>query len=189
MQRHAAETALLSELIDDKAKAPFVEPYHAVVLKESGVGARLKKVTIQHLDADALVLLPEKGQTTDRRYTPMFGFPAGWTHHKACDAILFIQWKKRDYIVFIELKSNSPKGCEQQIKCAEHFVDYIFSVLKFQKRHARHDRIVRRVVFNTAKTICQTINKSPINPRTPVAQHVVWQKVANNAVLSPADFC
>ena len=189
MPAHSTETALLAELLDSKAKATFVQPNNAVVLKESGADAKLKKITLQHLDAHALVLLPEKGQTHDHRYTPIFGCPEGWTHHKACDAVLFIKWKQQDYIVYIELKSNNPKGCEQQIQAAEHFVDYIFNVLNWQKQHVRHRRITRRVVFNTSKTTCQTINKSPINPRNAVHNYAIWQKVSDNCVLSPADFC
>ena len=189
MSPHTVETNLLAELFDGDVKAPFVEPHHAVVLKEAGADAKLKKLTIEHLDAHALVLQLEKGQTADHRYTKLFAMPGGWTHHKACDAVLFLHWRQHDYVVFIELKSVTTKGCDQQFEPSEHFIDYAFSVLQWQKKHARMNRRHRRVVFNTAKTSCQTLNKLPVNPRKAAGHDITFIQVRNNDIISPAMFC
>lgn len=189
MPTHTAETALLAQLFDDEVKSPLVAPHNSVVLKESGAHAKLKKLTIGHLDAHALVLLLEKGQTGDHRYTKLFAMPPGWTHHKACDAVMFLHWKQKDYIVFVELKSDTPKGCEQQFESAEQFMDYAFRTLNWQKKHDRIKRRHRRVVFNTSKTVCQTLNKLPVNPRNATAHDIVFVQVQNNGVVSPAEFC
>lgn len=189
MSPHTVETNLLAELFDGDVKAPFAEPHHSVVLKETGADAKLKKLTIEHLDAHALVLLLEKGQTTDHRYTKIFAMPEGWTHHKACDAVLLLHFKQQDYIVFVELKSGAPKGCDKQFESAEHFMDYAFSVLEWQKRHPRLKRHHRRVVFNTAKTSCQTLNKLPVNPRKAAGHDITFIQVCNNDSVTPARFC
>lgn len=189
MPLHAAETALLSELFDEVAIAPLIDPHHSVVLKESGIDAKLKKLTISHLDPDALVIILEKGQTKDHRYTPMFSMATGWTHHKACDAVVFLKYRGEGYVVYIELKSGTTKGCEAQFEAAEHFIAYAFTVLGWQKKHTPMVRHHRRVVFNTAKTICQTLPKLPINPRKAVKHHITFIRVQNNDVVTPKDFC
>lgn len=186
---HSEETKLLSQLFEADVLLEMTLPLNSVVLKENGASASLRKITIQNLDKDALVLSLEKGQSADSRYTRLFARPEGWTHHKACDAVIFLHWKQKDYEIYVEMKSDSFKGCDKQFESSEQFINYAFSVLNWQKNHARLKRSVRRVVFNTKKTICQTLHKLPINPRNAVARDITYIQVQNNSIVSPAHFC
>lgn len=192
MTAHANEIALLATLFDVKLQAQLVDTgceKKSVVLKEDGVQAKLKKLTIEHLDSHALVLIPERGRSKTNRITDMFASPSGWSHHQICDAVLFFHYRGKNYVVYAELKSDKSKGCAQQFQSTERLIDYAFATLESQKNHQRVDRRHIRVVFNTSRTTCQTLNKGPVNPRLSKAHYTVYLCVEKDAIISPANFC
>lgn len=53
--------------------------------------------------------------------------------NRACDAVIFTRVEKRNFIFFIELKSQNPKGAYEQLRNGELFVAYLGSILKAYK--------------------------------------------------------
>lgn len=160
-----------------------------IILKETDKESKIKQITITHLGDSPFVLLPEKGQDKEHRYSPLFSHCAGWSHHKACDAVLFSKKGNKFYEVFIELKSDSPKGCERQFKATEDFTEYAWLVLKTQKGYQRLQRERRRIVFNTKHSHYSLMDKQPTHPKNFTHDKIKYIKVSNNDTLTPDKFC
>jgi hypothetical protein len=189
---HAIESKLLRELLEEKACALVFNHEatgtNAVDIKETSKEAKLKKITLTHLGDVPFVLLPEVGQGGERRYSPLFRKQEGYSHHQACDAVLFFKKGTTLYEVCIELKSDVPKGCEKQFQATEDFMEYTWRVLKSQKQHERLLRTRRRVVLNTKRNDYSLGSKQPTHPKSFSKDGITYIKTKNQAVLTPADF-
>jgi hypothetical protein len=90
--------------------------------------------------------------------------------------------------VYVELKSDDPKGCEKQFQATEDFMEYIWRVLKSQKHHERLSRIRRRIVLNTKRHCHSLMSKLATHPKNFPKEGITYIKTKNQAVLTPADF-
>jgi hypothetical protein len=186
MSTHEDETNLLALLFDDSTPVT-IGPNQSVKLRELGTNATLRSLTIQNLGPNPLVIILEAGQTNDHRYTPEFKKRIGC--HKACDAVMFFQYSQIDYIVFVELKSSNPKGYQEQFQSSKLFIDYAFSILKELQNHSAVKRKRRNVVFNTAKSAFETLNKTRIGASARADLGFTFIRVLDGETISPNRFC
>jgi hypothetical protein len=190
---HAAETGYLQTLFVPKACARIFDHAatgtQAVTLKENAPEAKLKRVTITRLGEAPFCLLPETGQGTDRHYSPLLAKGENWFIHQACDAVLFLKKGTRLYEVFIELKSDSPKGCSRQFQATEDFLEYAWRILKTRKQHNRLQRTRRHIVLNTRRNDNSLGSKQGTHPKNFPHDNITYVKISNGEILTPADFC
>ncbi len=161
----AAEIALLGQIIKADYQETPSGDYHAVVLKERQSGAKLQRVEIRHLGADALVIFPDKGQAGRGCLCPMLDQSEAQIFNKACDAVIFCTHKGVHYRVLCELKSNNPRGTEAQFTGTLCFLGYLEAIIREAFKAQPVVRHTRRIVFNSAKTSRHTLDKTPVNPR------------------------
>jgi hypothetical protein len=188
---HATEVALLRDAFTAKAQLSLIDHLgkKALVLKETGKGAKLKNLTLSHLDDTAFALAPEAGQGPARAYSPLLAKTATWTHHQACDAVLFVERNGTPFTIYIELKSDLPKGCEEQFNSTQDFLGYVWSVLKRQKQHQSVTRKTYRVVFNTKHTRHGNGAKQGTHAKYTPEADITYIKVADGQILSPEAYC
>jgi hypothetical protein len=188
---HSTEVAFLRAAFTAGAQISLIDHLgkKALVLKETSKGAKLKNITLCHLDDTAFALAPEAGQGKDRAYSPLLAKPASWTHHQACDAVLFIERNGTPYEIYIELKSDDPRGCKEQFNATQDFLGYVWSVLKRQKQHQSVTRKTYRVVFNTKHTRHGTGAKQVTHAKYTPEADITYIKVSDGESLSPEAYC
>lgn len=91
-------------------------------------------------------------------------------HHaeanKSCDAVVFCTYKKRNFMIFVELKSDNPGAWRKQLKNSERFVGYLCTLL--ETHHGVDTAGFEKVFFlcttrNTMKkTVCVQKKLEPL---------------------------
>lgn len=95
-----------------------------VTLSEKGKDAKLKRLKVSGLSADAVVLRLDKTHLDTI-------FKGGRGQCKRCDYVIFSEHNQQPYVVFVEMKSTSLSEHHyvQQFKGAECLVDFMDSVM------------------------------------------------------------
>ncbi len=105
-----------------------IQSAHAsIMITETHRHASLKSVRIVCTGTQALALKFDKcGFPGDKVFIVQHEM------HRACDAIIFCQFKGEGYILCCELKSSEPKchEAEVQLRSAHCFIDYLDSILQ-----------------------------------------------------------
>ena len=161
----SAEIARLRQIIKAEYQEIPAGTYHGVVLKEAQSGAKLRRVEIRHLSADALVIFPDKGQDGIGCLSPMLDQSTGQAFNKACDAVIYCTHKGVHYRILCELKSDTVKGVAAQFTGTLCFLGYLEAILRQAFNEQPVVRHTRRIVFNSLKSACHTLDKAPVNPR------------------------
>lgn len=179
------ELALLQQMLENTSFALPSDPQSTCQLKEESREATLKKVFLQELGENALVLFPEKGQGKDKRYSPLLNKKPKSNHNKACDAVILCSHKDKHYQILCELKSGSPKGAAEQFEATLCFLSYLDCLLRRLYQCIPPKRGVRRIVLNTEKQTCQTLDKRPVSPskRTSPDKEIHFIHVNNDSKI------
>jgi len=134
---------------------------YTVKLVEKDPSAKLKKVILEGLHANTVILKIDKTNTQKV-------FKAGRGQLKRCDYLIFTKINNRRYAFFIELKSRNKDEYIKQFKGAECIVDYCDSVLnRFYNKTGLLAQFEKRFVL-FYKT---SIDKRPTRPSPPVMKN------------------
>jgi hypothetical protein len=95
-----------------------------VLIKESDVLAKLRKVTLTAPSGDWFAFDPDAGRGGAKLMSPLLAAGAGHDHHRACDCVVVIARDARLTVIYIDMKSGSPKGYAGQFKSTRQFVRY-----------------------------------------------------------------
>jgi hypothetical protein len=155
---------LLKQILAREAFREPAEPLQHFTLIETDALASLKEIKITHLGKKSLILLPDKGQGNDKRYSQLLSKQNKYHHNKACDAvILYSTEENKHYTVLCELKSSQPQGCADQFRATLCFLKYIEDILIEFCECNSMNRQIRCVVFNTKSFSYGTLNKLPVS--------------------------
>jgi hypothetical protein len=182
------EVNKLKDILEPAAYSEPSDPHSCCYIKENTPGAKLTRVEIRGLGVNSLVIYPEKGQGTDKRYSPLLRKAPGSHHNKACDAIILCTKNGKHYLVFCELKSGRPSGFNEQFKATSCFTAYLRCLLHDLYDCSSPERKTRHIVFNLRKHACQTLDKKPVsyNRITSPENEVHFVHVSNDAKIDIA---
>jgi len=158
------EIAFLKQILDKSAYSEPGMPFNNFKIKEKSPGTKLTEVEIQHIGQHSLIILPEQGQGRNKKYSPLLSDSPGYHHNKACDAVILCTNAGRHYQLLCELKSSNPRGAPEQFRATKCFLEYVNIILQQLHSFTPPNRSIRRIVFNTRKTTCQTLDKKPVSP-------------------------
>lgn len=102
-----------------------------VKITEPGAQASLNKVTIDMGTGTWFSFDPDRGRGAEARVSPLLSVGAAFTHHRACDCIIIREEKENEIsVIYIDLKSGNPTGCEGKFKSMRQFVRYSIGLIK-----------------------------------------------------------
>ena len=105
-----------------------------VTLKEKLQNSKRRSIiSIGGLSSNTIIFKLDKNK---KGFTYKSGFlnPAHIDIHKGCDYVIITEHKKRQVIVFCELKSGKISGGKDQLFYSVPFIDYLASLVKTHKR-------------------------------------------------------
>ena len=119
---------ILGEVVEDHG-------VHCAMLRERSSGAKLKKVNINGVPRESILIKLDKYDQPSSLFNDDKG------QRQRCDYVLFSVLDGKGFALFIELKSAKAKKSEfiRQFKGAECLIDYCHSVLK---RFHNHDQLL-----------------------------------------------
>jgi hypothetical protein len=153
----------LKEILESVAYAEPGDPHSCCFIKESARDAKLKKVEIRGLGLNSLIIYPEKGQGSDKRYSPILKKNPDSHHNKACDAVILCTKNGKHYLILCELKSGRPSGFNEQFKATACFISYLRHLVYELYNCPVLERKTRHIVLNLRKHACQTLDKKPVS--------------------------
>lgn len=150
--------ANIDKVISASVKITRCSTTGSVVIKENAENAKLRGVKIVGLEQDCLAFkLDDKNEKNSQisRYINK----SQKNVNKGCDGIIATKFGEKYYILVCELKSDNPKGFEEQMKSSHAFLDYIQSLLErfFDSSISEFVRV--NVLFSTK------VYKMPVSPR------------------------
>ncbi len=158
------------------------------IIDEKDINAKLKKIRLQTNNGDWFVFRPEIGQGKPKKMSPLLSTGHDLNHHRACDAVILTKKNNELCIIFIELKSNNPKGFINQFKSTRCFFHYLLDIAKVF--HNTTFPIIREkfIVFYTTQSGSLTLAKRPTVLKKNITlsediEHPSKENVNNNSVL------
>jgi hypothetical protein len=100
-----------------------------ILITESDPKAVLRKVTLTTSNGDWFSFNPDKGRKGGIM-SPLLATGKEHDHHRACDCVIAIKRDKQLHIIYIDLKSNNPKGYIGQFKSTRQFLRYALGLLE-----------------------------------------------------------
>lgn len=100
-----------------------------VLINESDPGATLKKVTLNAPNGDWFSFDPDKGRGREAKVSALLATGAH-LHHRACDCIVIVNRGGNLNVIYIDLKSGNPVGCENKFKSMRQFIRYAVGLLE-----------------------------------------------------------
>jgi hypothetical protein len=101
-----------------------------IMIEETDRLAALKKVTLSAPNGDWFSFAPDKGRGRAAQMSPLLATGPGHDHHRACDSVIMVCKQGRLQVLYIDLKSENPKGYAGQFKSTRQFVGYVLGLLK-----------------------------------------------------------
>lgn len=100
-----------------------------VLIEETDVAAKLKKVTLSAPNGDWLSFEPDKGRGKAALMSPLLATGAH-DHHRACDSVVVVNRNGQLTVVYLDLKSGNPIGYAGQFKSTRQFMRYALGLLE-----------------------------------------------------------
>ncbi len=101
-----------------------------VLIEETDVSAKLRKVTLAIPNGDWISINPDKGRGKAARMSPLLAVKGKHGHHCACDNVIFLVRDEKLTIIYIDLKSNNPIDYANQFKSTRQFVRYAIALIE-----------------------------------------------------------
>jgi hypothetical protein len=134
-----------------------------ILIEEHDKLAKLKKVTLTASNGDWFSFDPDKGRGKKALMSPLLAVGAAYEHHRACDCVVLIQHDNRLITLYIDLKSNNPRGYTNQFKSTRQFVHYAIGLLEEFHGYSFASRDERFIVLYGGKPAL--INKTTTVPK------------------------
>lgn len=100
-----------------------------VLVEEHDVLAKLKKVTLKAPSGDWFSFNPDKGRGPKALMSPLLTIGNGHDHHRACDCVVLVRRDNKLTVLYIDLKSENPRGYSGQFKSTRQFIRYALGLL------------------------------------------------------------
>ena len=146
-----------------------------VLIEETDVSAKLKKVTLETPNGDWISINPDKGRGRPAKMSPLLAVSGDNNtkhgHHCACDNVIFLVRDEKLTIIYIDLKSSNPTGYANQFKSTSQFVRYAIALIEEFHAHKLTITDERYVILYGGKP-------ATLNKKTTVAK---LEKLANTA--------
>ncbi len=157
-----AELDVVQQLLMNNLFIPLHDEHgrKAVLLKETDVGAKLRKVKVLDLDPDTVVI------ELDKADQPATLFKEGKGQRKRCDFVLLTKVKGQKIALFVEMKSESLNNgrIKKQFRGAECLMDYCDAVLnRFYDQENLLEGYIKRFVLFYKNSINKTRTR-PVKP-------------------------
>lgn len=130
-------SAEMEKLRDSLACIGYNGAQHShILIEETDVAAKLKKVTLSAPKGDWLSFNTDKGRGKAALMSPLLATGKKHDHHRACDCVVVVNRNQQLTIVYIDLKSGNPTGYSGQFKSTRQFVRYVLGLLEefYQKK-------------------------------------------------------
>ena len=101
-----------------------------VLIEETDVLAKLRKVRLQIGSGDWFSFCPDKGRDEKSRMSALLSTGKGHDHHRACDCVVVICREMQLTVLYVDLKSGNPVGYAGQFKSTRQFVRYVLGLLE-----------------------------------------------------------
>lgn len=144
--------------------------YTHILIDETDVKAKLKKVTLIAPNGDWLSFDPDEGRKCKRIHqrcnavvmSPLLAID-GHDHHRACDCVVVLNRGGQLTVVYIDLKSDNPDSYSGQFKSTRQFVRYALGLLDEFHREKLEIAEERYVIFHGGKS--PLLNKTTSIPK------------------------
>lgn len=135
-----------------------------ILIQETDVSAKLKKVTLQVPNGDWFSLSPDEGRGPLAQMSSLLATGKEHKHHRACDCVVLICRDAAVRVLYIDLKSGNPVGYEGQFKSTRQFIRYVFNLL--EEFHGQKLTIAeeRYIILHGGHALL--LNKQPTVPPT-----------------------
>lgn len=147
-------------LIPEACSSPTGSP-STLTVRETDAESKVAEVRITHVDEGALAIHPDEARGRGRHalFCRILRTGASLHHHKTCDHLLFVRDRGKDYVIFLELKSNSTPHLREKFLSTQCFWIYLEAVLRDVWGEQVTPRTPRYVVLNAARDSRRTLNK------------------------------
>lgn len=135
-----------------------------ILIEETDRLAELKKVTLSAPNGDWFSFNPDKGRGKTAQMSPLLATDSEHYHHRACDSVIMVCKHGRLNVLYIDLKSGNPVGCENKFKSTRQFVGYALGLLKEFHGEAFAGPDERYVILYGGKK--PLLDKKPTVPQT-----------------------
>jgi hypothetical protein len=189
----------LDALKDSISCCTFNGAQHShVMVEENDPAASLRKITLVSSGGNWFSFDPDEGRKCKRIHnasnvvvmSPLLAIP-GHDHHRACDCVVVLCRGTDLSVLYIDLKSENPKGYAGQFKSTRQFVRYAVNLLAEFHGINLHIKDERYVIFYGGKPLL--INKTTTVPKRegmgrthPDAAYK--RRVSNSATLHLKEF-
>lgn len=128
-------SAKIDKLRESLSCVTYRGDQHAhILIEETDVSAKLRKVTLTTPNGDWISINPDKGRGKLAKMSPLLAVSdnsnAKHGHHCACDNVIFLVRNDKLTVIYIDLKSNNPTGYANQFKSTRQFVHYAIALIE-----------------------------------------------------------
>lgn len=112
-----------------------------VMIVEPGTQATLNRVTIKIENGSWFSFDPDRGRGQEAKVSPLLSVGGDFPHHRACDCIIIQEHREKEIsVLYIDLKSGNPIGCEGKFKSMRQFIRYSIGLI--QEFHNEEIKII-----------------------------------------------
>ena len=160
-----ALSAELKRFMDSLACCTYNGAQHSdVLVEETDVLAKLRKVRLQVGGGDWFSFCPDKGRDEKSRMSALLTAGKGHDHHRACDCVVVVCRGTRLTVLYLDLKSGNPVGYAGQFQSTRQFVRYALGLSEeFHGSPLRLEREQYVVLYGGSKPL--PIPKRPTVPK------------------------
>lgn len=145
---------VLCQNITRKAQIGFSDADQSLKLKEAGPEATLRELTINGI-TDFIIAIKLDSFSCFSQY-----FKSAKDFNKGCDCVVIYKKNDRVIALFIEMKSDNPKGFIAKFKASSLFITYLKSLLC--EFHQANEHLEFKYLLCSTRIQKQTIRHSPL---------------------------
>lgn len=171
----------LQQLSDSLSCCTYNGAHHThVLINETDIKAKLKKVTLAAPSGDWFSFDPDKGRGKKALMSPLLATGKMHDHHRACDCVVLFNRGGQLTALYIDLKSSNPVGYSGQFKSTRQFVRYILGLLEEfygKKLVLADERFIvlyggKPTLINKTTTVAQPSKMTKTQPDKPYKREV-----------------
>ncbi|MBN6069458.1 hypothetical protein HYE54_12205 [Aggregatibacter actinomycetemcomitans] len=150
-----------------------------IQVNESDPSAKLNSINIKMGNGDWFCFSPDEGRKCKRIHnqaknvivmSPLLTVDKSFSHHCACDAVVFLKKDDGLLVLYMDLKSDNPTGYSSQFKSTRQFVKYLIGLYEEFTGSKLSISDERYIIFHNNKKLLSkttTVPKSKIGQTAP----------------------
>ena len=179
-----ALSSVLEKLKDSLACCTYNGAQHThILIEENDPAAALKKITLIAPTGDWFSFNPDKGRGKAALMSSLLTADHAHEHHCACDCVVAVHSNNQLTLLYLDLKSGSPRGYAAQFKSTRQFTRYVLGLLEEfhgEKLVVDDERYV--ILYGGKPTL---LNKTPTIPKASKIGHTRPDKAYKREVTNP----